>query len=153
VIARDSSPVRTLACRIRLGLADWRDVERVGIQQLALGASQPEVVALASVTSATRELQSLVDAAVVAMGDSVPDVGEAAIATAVDTAHQIVNGAVAAVNGARSIWTLARQVPEVEPLLTAFIGLASEWEDDEVNRRAYENDIVEAAKQLINDHG
>lgn len=138
-----------LACQVRVGAADWREVERVGLRQIADGNSAPALVALASVTASTEDVQSLVDAAVLATGEQLPTDEEAALSVAAEVAEQVRQGLVPPVEGARSIWALARQVPGVEPQLRPFIGLASEWEDDEHDRASYDADIVEAANQLI----
>lgn len=66
-----------------------------------------------------------------------------------EAAGQILEGTITPVVGARTLWRLARRVPDVEPELRPFVALASEWEDDEVNRSAYEKDIVEAARRLV----
>jgi hypothetical protein len=146
---RQMTSIERLACRVRLGLADWREVERVGLDELEGGASHPEIVALAAVTSETPGLEALVDAAVVAIGEQVPSEVDAAMGAAADAAEEIVAGTVTPVAGARELWRLARRVPEVEPQVRPFVAFASEWEDDEVNRPRYESDIVEAARRLL----
>jgi len=148
-VTRPRTAIGRLACRVRLGLADWREVEQAGLGELAVGSSKPEVVALAAVTAGTLDLEALVDSAVAAIGEPVPNEVEAARVVALDASVDIVAGAVAPIVGARALWRLARRVSEVEPELRQFVGLASEWEDDEANRSAYDEDIVEAARQLI----
>lgn len=138
-----------LASRLILGLADWRDVERFGLAALANGASEPELVALASVQSSSYDLKELVNAAVVASGGAMPSASIATRVVARDIAKDIVSSAVEPAAGARAIWKLARESPQSEPELGVFVGLASEWEDDEVNRAAYDADIVSAATDLV----
>lgn len=149
MIRRHRTSIGRLACRVRLGFADWREVERVGLHELEGGEVPPEVVALAAVTAETSDLQALVETAVVAIGEPVPDDLDAALGVASDAAGEILAGTIAPVAGARTLWRLARRVPDVESFLRPFVALASEWEDDEVNRLAYDNDIVEAARRLL----
>lgn len=149
MMRRQKSSIGRLACRVRLGLADWREVERVGLHELEVGESHPDVVALAAVTAETRDLEALVEAAVVAIGEPVPDDLGAALGVASDTAREIVAGTTTPVAGARTLWRLARRVPDVEPELRPFVALASEWEDDGVNQLSYDKDIVEAARRLL----
>ncbi len=147
------SSLQRLSSRLRLGLGDWREVERVGLDELAKGHSEAEVVSLASVTTSTDQLVDLVDAAVRARGDEVPDDVAAAQLVAREVAQEIVDLSVAPLAGARTLWQLARQVPAIEPDLRIFIGLASEWDDDAASRRAYEADIVSAARELVSSAG
>jgi hypothetical protein len=149
VTVRPMSSLQRLSSRIRLGFGDWREVERVGLDELAKGHSEAEVVRLSSVTDSSSDLVDLVDAAVRARGDEVPDAVAAAELVARDVAQEIVDLSVAPIAGARTLWQLARKVPTVEPDLRIFIGLASEWDDDAPSRRAYEADIVSAARELI----
>lgn len=143
------SSLLRLACHARLGLAGWRDVERVGLEELANGSSESEIVALAAVTASTDRIGEMVADAVTAKGGRMPDDAAAAEIVAGEVAAQILSGSVEPVSGARSIWDLARRVPTVEPQLRVFIGLASEWDDDVPNRLAYEADIVAAARAFV----
>lgn len=52
------------------------------------------------------------------------------------------------IDAAREIWRVALRAPAAEPRLRAFIGLASEWEDDRDNRALYDQDIREEARWL-----
>ncbi|GGF42658.1 hypothetical protein GCM10011519_15680 [Marmoricola endophyticus] len=49
------------------------------------------------------------------------------------------------VEGARTLWRIARLVPEVEPELRTFAGLVSEWDDDREHRAHFEEEIRSAA--------
>jgi hypothetical protein len=148
-MAQETSPVQRLLCRVRLGLSDWREIERVGLDELAKGGSEPEIVSLASVTASTENLGELVDAAVKARGEDVPDETSAALLVAREVAEGIVAARLTPPSGARTLWQLARQVPDIEPQLRVFVGLSSEWDDDVLNRPAYETDIVAAARELL----
>jgi hypothetical protein len=53
---------------------------------------------------------------------------------------------------AEAAWWLAREVPEFEPTLRPFIGLASEWHDDAKHRPEYDEDIRAAAIALHLSH-
>jgi len=83
----------------------------------------------------------------------VPNPLEARRIVARHYARQIVAGALSPYEGARKIWwelwTDCRELKE----LTAFAGLASEYEDDtsETHRAEYERDIVREARALCND--
>jgi hypothetical protein len=68
-------------------------------------------------------------------------------------AEQIISGAVTPYEGARHIWhdvaqQLWHNLEAVQPYLV-FIGLASEWEDDEEHRPDYEQDIRDEAQKLL----
>lgn len=147
--AADASLLFRLACRARLGLANWREVERVGLDELAKGNSEPEFVGLASVTAVSNDLAGLVDAALEARGEEPPDHLMAAKMCAREAAEEIVRASLEPYVGARRLWQLARMVPAIEPELRVFIGLASEWEDDPINRAEYDADIASAAQTLL----
>jgi hypothetical protein len=132
-----------------MGLADWREVERFGIQQMQDGAYQPEVIALAAVTDRTSGLETLVDSAVSATGERIPNERQAGALVASETAGGILDGTIAPIVGARTLWRIARRVPDLEPQLRPFVALASEWEDDETHRPAYDIDILESIPALI----
>jgi hypothetical protein len=58
------------------------------------------------------------------------------------------SGAISAIEFAEAVWWLACEVPEFEPTLRPFIGMASEWQDDAIHRLEYEDDIRVAALGL-----
>ncbi len=137
-----------VACRFRLRLADWRDVEQFGLKELASSKTAPTIIELADVSASTDRILQLLEAAITADGGTIPHSAAAAEVVAMQISGEIVAGEVEPGAGARALWRLARQVPAVEPQLRVFIGLASEWDDDIPNRIAYEADIVAAAREL-----
>jgi hypothetical protein len=67
---------------------------------------------------------------------------------ALRVAEDIVAGRVNPYEGARDIWVRLPNSAYDDPLLVAFVGLASEWEDSPTYRAEYEADIREAAYSL-----
>jgi hypothetical protein len=53
---------------------------------------------------------------------------------------------------AEAVWWLARAVPEFEPTLKPFIGMASEWQDNVNHRPEYDEEIRGAAIALHLSH-
>lgn len=142
-------PLWSLACRYRLGCADWRDAEKVGLDLLLSGVDSDGIVALASVTSRTEDLSSVIDGALIEREVEPPDDLRAGRLVARDIAQAIDTEELDPYPGARRLWQLARNVPELEPALWSFIGLASEWEDAPECRRELEGDIRREARELL----
>jgi hypothetical protein len=74
---------------------------------------------------------------------------DAVFARAVSVATDIVQGRVQPHDGARSLWSMARDLEALVASLQGFIGLASEWEDAPERRAEYERDIVVAADRFV----
>ena len=65
----------------------------------------------------------------------------------------VVSGRVAPYAGARRVWSiLVQENSEVRNEYLTFEFLASEWEDDQMNRDAYDEEIVTEAKRWIEAH-
>lgn len=64
-------------------------------------------------------------------------------------ATEMVEGRLSAIKGSRLIWWEAWEHLGRPDSLTAFVGLASEWEDDEVHRSQYEADMLDEARRLL----
>lgn len=74
----------------------------------------------------------------------------AVIDEAVAIARRIVDGDLEPYRGAAAIWArMAEGDGEYTEPLVAFVGLASEWQDDPQNRSALDDDIREEARRLI----
>jgi hypothetical protein len=73
---------------------------------------------------------------------------EAVIARAVAQAESIVQRTTDPYRGAKELWMLEAELASLVEDLRAFVGLASEWEDDAAHRKAYERDIYAAADRF-----
>jgi hypothetical protein len=115
----------------------------------------PDLKALAQISSEYQPIDSsvlthLLNELLIELGDRPLDAQRAGWFVAQTLAQRIVGGSIEPEVGARKIWwDVAVKVPSLESRLSAFIGLASEWEDDVKHRMLYERDIVIAAHELI----
>jgi hypothetical protein len=83
------------------------------------------------------------------LGVAVPPPSGAGLVIARSIAEQILAGQIAPHDGARRIWwDIYIRFPQLKQL-TVFVGLASEYEDDEQNREYYATLIVESARELL----
>ena len=123
-------------------IVDWAS-ERVALNDEVLGlamlprtASVEEVSGALAKVLANRELE-------------VPTWSCAAKFAAMEITSAMVAGAMEGIEGARRLWSIARLEPSIEPEVRGFIGLASEWEDDESHRIDYEQDIITEAAVFL----
>lgn len=139
------------AARYRLDMADADEVIAAATN-LADVPDAPkellEISALTPVDTRREDLQPLVDQALAGLGAQPLDDRAAATTVARSVATAIRTDQVEPYDGARQLWRLARKVPAVEPLLTGFIHLASEWEDVPDQRAEIEADIKSEASKL-----
>lgn len=72
-----------------------------------------------------------------------------------DALRRIVSGTTAPYEGARELWSRSHAVDNAQEWhqLEAFVGLASQCEDDPAGRSAYETDIVAEAQAMLDDGG
>jgi len=97
------------------------------------------------------EVLSILKSALTEAKVSIPNLISVRRIVAQHYARQIVEGYLSPYEGARKIWwelwTDCRELDE----LSAFAGLASEYEDDssEAHRTEYEHDIIEEARALV----
>jgi hypothetical protein len=141
-----------LAAAFRLGLASPAEVVDWAMARLAECADD-RLVRLANL-SAPRdaEVQEELDELLVRLGHGPVDDLRAAAVVARAVAQDIVNARIPPQDGSRLLWwRVARKVPQVEPGLRPFIGLASEWEDDPDARADYERDMLTQAQALLDD--
>lgn len=106
-------------------------------------------LAALSPTSGSSEIDYEARLALLAAGSEATTEESAARLVARDVATSIRDGVVEPIAGARQLWSVARRVPQVEPELRAFVGMASEWEDSAEFRSQYDVDIVECARRYI----
>lgn len=139
----------SLACRHHLGRADWHEAERVGLALLLGGTDSEGVVELASVTSRTGELTAVIEAALTDFKMEPPDGLQAGHVVMRDIAEAIVAGELDPYPGARQLWEVAQDVPELEQVLRRFINLANDWEDVLELRRQLESDIRSEAREFL----
>jgi hypothetical protein len=83
------------------------------------------------------------------LGIRVPTRERASLVLAREEARRIVSGEVSPYDGARRIWWEVANEEGASPSLLAFVGYASEWEDDQVHRPEYDALILEEARCLV----
>ncbi|GAA1194195.1 hypothetical protein GCM10009675_06250 [Prauserella alba] len=116
---------------------------------VADGDTQEKVVALSVLPDdATEEVESLLGALADDVGLCEMTEARAGTLVAAQVARLLTSGELEPIDTAREIWRISRLAPSVESELRAFVGLASEWEDDPENRDVYEEDIRSRALRL-----
>ncbi len=100
-----------------------------------------------------RQVRAVFHAALDELGAPALDEEQARWEMARVWARAIVEGTVRPYEGARRIWWEAASPLELPDALVDFVALASEWEDAPAHRAAYEQDIVQAARQLLTSDG
>ena len=96
-----------------------------------------------------QEARTLFTRAIKELKIPMPSAAEAALAAARIIAQEVVNGKVAPYDGARRIWfKLYTRFPEIQQFVP-FVGLASEYEDDEEHRAEYASRILKECKKLL----
>ena len=125
---------------------------KVGLDALEAGYDSPSLRQLAVCGRAdpSETVQDLFRRSVNELGLVIPTPPEAGLAMAKIIAQEVLAGRCEPYDGARRIWGLWSRFPELEQL-TAFVGLASEYEDDEVHRDGYVRDIIEECRRLSRD--
>ena len=129
-------------------LAD--DLPTAAVQALEDGFDSPALCQLAGGGGGdSQETRALFLKALDELKVPVPSPREAALSYAREVAGDVLNGAIAPYEGARKIWgEVYTRFPELKEL-TLFVGLASEYEDDEKHRDSYARQIVEECKALL----
>lgn len=149
---------RELAALRKLDLIDPVHVTRWATEQFRYEPSSPALVALASLPDSRSTRAAEIDRLLV---DFLSELGEppltlrgAGLTVAKRIAREIVDGIIEPGLGARKIWwDVYERVPELEERLRGFVGLASEWEDSPKHRAEYEDDIVDEARELLDEPG
>lgn len=107
-----------------------------------------EITALSPVDARREDLQPLIDQTLTSSGRAPLNDETAATTVAGSIASDISGERVEPYEGARQLWRLVRKIPAAEPLLSAFVHLASEWEDVPDQRAAIEDDIKQEASKI-----
>ncbi|MFV0318517.1 MAG: hypothetical protein ACK5O2_16345 [Microthrixaceae bacterium] len=145
----EASSLWRLACHSVVESLDPAAIEAVGVELIEAGFDHPAIINLASASTQSEASDELIVRAVSALDWDMPTKPEAAVTVAKELAWDLVSGRNSAPVVARAIWQLSLTVPETEHMFLNFVGLASEWEDDPVNRAVYEEDIEAAALNLL----
>ena len=121
----------------------------VGLDALEAGYDSPSLRQLAGCGRADppQMVRNLFERSVSELGLVIPTPPEAGLATAKIIAQEVLAGRCEPYDGARRIWGLRSRFPELKQL-TVFVGLASEYEDDEVHRDGYVRGIMEECRRL-----
>jgi hypothetical protein len=154
-----TSPEMTLAdaelkaSEFLMGMCSPEQIIRWAAETVGPKNSSPVLVELASATEARQiDVRDVLARLVVALGGAPVDEKRAAITVSQETARRILDRTLDPYEGARFLWwTVARRVPTIEPLLRAFAGLASEWEDNPSVRSENEDAIRDAARALLDE--
>jgi hypothetical protein len=145
--------LRAALARWDLGLLAPESVPALAVAALGRGCAVPEIAVLAGLRAPLRaDIEDELPDLLRRVGWSRPTREEAIKTVADDIATQIVDGAVAATDGAHDLWQLANLTGFGGPIwtqLSLFVGLASEWDDHKAQRPTLETAIVDAARQLL----
>jgi hypothetical protein len=95
------------------------------------------------------ELERLLRKALSELVISFPTPAEAGLSLARHVAAEVVRGLTSPYEGARRIWwDVYNRVPQLD-VLRVFVGLASEYEDDQAHQEEYAQDIIEECRNLL----
>ena len=133
-----------------LGLLPATNLPAVGVQALEAGYDSPSLRQLAGIGGDDPDVaRKLFIRSVQEIGLIVPTPAEAGLCVARAIAGEVLTGAVTPYEGAKRIWDeICTRFPDIAEL-TPFIGLASEYEDDEQHRDSYSRRIVERCRGLM----
>jgi hypothetical protein len=133
-----------------LGTLVSDDLPSFAVQALADGYDSPTLFQLAGAEgSDTEHLRRLFSRAITELGITLPSPMEAGLSTAESIAENVLKGKVEPYEGAKLIWDkVYTRFPELLQL-RPFVGLASEYEDDEKHRAEYRCDILEECSMLL----
>jgi hypothetical protein len=122
----------------------------VALEALERGTESPSIIELASADSAANpDLHPLFEKALTELGRTRLARAEAGRMIARDYAEQICNEAIKPVDGARAIWRVSLECPELEGELGIFGGRVSEYEGLSDGRERISAMIVSEARELI----
>ncbi len=161
---KGTSPLMTLRETAAFWMLELIGAERLPEVAAAVLAQGLDCLALRELagesTPGAYEAGRLLNRVLDELSITVPDRNAARLIVARYYAKQIVDGSLTPYEGARRIWwgpaNDALQEKEPEQVsswlkLRHFIGFASEYEDDPHNRAAYEADILQSARDLVED--
>jgi hypothetical protein len=143
-------PVKAALDRYALGMILADDLPSIGVQALEDGYDSPSLRELAGTSgSDCGRIRDLFSKAIKELKLSLPTPAQAGLSLAKAIAMDVQNGTVTPYCGAERIWReVYIRFPELSQLL-AFVGYASEYEDDEKNRDYYARMILEECKVLL----
>jgi hypothetical protein len=144
------SPVE-VASLFRLGLIDPKRVIDWAGLQLGNGSPSADMIELAG-AKYTREIEvaALLEKLIRAEGSLPVNDQRAAQVAARVVAREMLEGRIAPIDGARTIWwRIATVISTGAEMFDTFVGLASEWDDSPSFRTEYEADILRAARDLL----
>jgi len=139
-----------IAANYILGNLLTEDLPTLAIEALQAGYDSPSLRQLAaSEGSQSDEIRKLFSKALEELKINAPSLTEAGLMLAQDIAKDIVMGRIAPYEGAKRIWwDVFTRFPQLTQL-TPFVGLASEYEDDEQHRGEYSRQIMEESRKLL----
>jgi hypothetical protein len=126
------------------------DLPAIAVRAIEDGYDSPALYELAGADGAdTQHLRTLFCKAMDQLGITLPSPAQAGLAAALSIAEDILRGCIAPYEGAKQIWDkVYTRFPELTQLRT-FVGLASEYEDDEGHRPQYARDIIEECRDIV----
>lgn len=138
------------ACRVAAGLPQDKNLVDLATESLADGVDSPSLRELAGLNlKDSREAVDLFQAAVDELGLTWPDRDQALWQVVRDLCARVVDGSAQAGPSARWIWAHVAHEVEQEGDLRGFVALASELEEHPDSREEIEEDIVAAARDLL----
>lgn len=139
------------ASKAAVGLLLSEDFPKIAMGVLEDGCDSPALRILAGLTAAeTDEASALFDRTLIELNVSKPGKRDAVMHLAREIAKRIVTGTTVPYEGAKQIWELSLRLADEDlSELDSFVYAASEWEDRPEDRRAFEDGIMTAARELV----
>jgi hypothetical protein len=129
------------------------ELPSVATNALVAGVDSPSLRVLAGLRASDyADARDLFTAAVDELGLARPTPDEARWYFVRRWARAMVDGAISPYEASRMIWWRGWEELGHPDSLTVFVGLASEWEDDEARRPLFEADMLTAARALLDTH-
>lgn len=128
------------------------DLPRVALEALEAGYDSPSLRQVAGASGADpRDINDLFIRALTELRIQMPSPADAALSLARQIAGEVVQGTISPYEGARRIWfDVYVRFPELTRL-RPFVGLASEYEDDELHREKYSATIMEECRHFLSE--
>ena len=137
-------------CWYALGQVLADDLPDIAVRALENGHDSESLRQLAGKQGAdTTQLQELFSRTLEEIGISMPSPEVAGLEVARRIAVRVLAGDIQPYAGARLIWKEVYWRSSEPEKLRIFVGLASEYEDDEKHRSNYERHIVQACKEFV----
>jgi hypothetical protein len=136
-----------------LGEQPPEELPSIAADALVAGVDSPSLRLVAG--TPTREYQDARELFIAAANElrlPVPTPEEARWCRVREWAQAMVDGSVSPYEASRRIWGQGWDELGRPESLTAFVGLASEWEDDEPRRSQYEDAMLNAARRFLQEH-